>query len=70
MSKIDEQFVQDLVPRTQGITLSSESVRRSAGSLGAVMRTLDRLASGSLFDTEPAQFDRELARQAGSGRRD
>ena len=67
MSSTDADFIRDLVDRTQGVSLTPKSARRMAKMNASIARTLDALAGGSLFDTEPAQFDREL-RRLGGGR--
>ena len=65
MNRLDADFVLDLVARTQGIELQADSAGRSADSGNAITATLDAIAGGSLFDTEPAHFERELHRLRG-----
>lgn len=62
MSSIDADLIRDLVERTQGVRLTPKSAHRLARANASLGRTLDALGAGSLFDTEPAQFDRELRR--------
>ena len=64
MSTIDSVFIRDLVANTQGITLAGPASERLAAILGHALATLDALAGGGLFDTEPASFDRMLAEAA------
>jgi hypothetical protein len=64
MSTIDSVFIRHLVANTQGITLAGPASERLAAILGHALPTLDALAGGGLFDTEPASFDRMLAEAA------
>ena len=70
MKDIDADFIRDLVDRTQGVQLTPESAKRMAKANASIRRTLGALAGGSLFDTEPAQFDRELRRLREAGQAD
>jgi hypothetical protein len=66
MSTIDPDFIRHLVANTQGITLQDPASERLAAILGHALATLDALAGGGLFDTEPASFDRMLTDAADS----
>lgn len=66
MSTIDPDFIRHLVANTQGIALEGPASERLAAILGHAIPTLDALAGGGLFDTEPASFDRMLADAADS----
>ncbi|MBM3492217.1 MAG: hypothetical protein FJX68_17620 [Alphaproteobacteria bacterium] len=65
MKRLNAELVLDLVARTLGIELRAGSGGRAAGSGNAIEAALDAVAGHSLFDTEPAQFERELRRLRG-----
>ena len=67
MSSVDQRFIQQLVAITQGIALEDRAAGRLAGIIGHALPTLDELAGGGLFDTEPASFERALDAFAGDG---
>lgn len=66
MSTIDSIFIRQLVANTQGITLQDPASERLAAIISHALPTLDALAGGGLFDTEPASFDRMLVDAADS----
>lgn len=66
MSTIDSVFIQHLVANTQGITLQGPASERLAAIVSHALPTLDALAGGGLFDTEPASFERMLTDAADS----
>lgn len=65
MKRLDADFVLALVARTHDIKLQADSARRSADAGNAIAVALAAVAGGSLFDTEPAHFERELHRLRG-----
>lgn len=67
MADMTPEFVKTLVETTQNVTLEDAATARIAGSIGAAMATLDRIAGDSLFDTEPAGFARTLVEHRGEG---
>jgi hypothetical protein len=58
---MDSQKMRNLVMYWQGVELDDEAAERLAKLSASVGRTLNSLAGGSMFDTEPAHFDRALA---------
>ena len=69
MTDIEPEFVKVTVARTDLVTLSDASAKRVARMLQGTRRTLDGMASRSMFDTEPAQFVRTLETLAQESRR-
>jgi hypothetical protein len=67
MSEIDRDFIATIVRELQGITLDAAVAERIADVNASVVKTLDAVAGGSLFDTEPAHFDRMLSDLAEAG---
>ncbi len=64
---MDSQTVRDLVMYWQGVKLDDEAAVRLAELSSSVGKTLNAVASGSMFDTEPAHFDRALNKMAVRG---
>jgi hypothetical protein len=64
---MDSQMMRDLVMYWQGVTLDDEAAARLADLSNSVGKTLNAVAGGSMFDTEPAHFDRALNTMAGRG---
>lgn len=65
---MDSQTMRELVMYWQGVTIDDEAAERLAALSTSVGKTLNAVAGGSMFDTEPAHFDRALVTMA--GRRD
>lgn len=65
---MDSQKMRELVMYWQGVELDDEAAARLADLSTSVGKTLNAVAGGSMFDTEPAHFDRALVTMA--GRRD
>ena len=65
---MDSRKMRDLVLHRQGVALDEEAAKRLANLSMSVGKTLNAVAGGSMFDTEPAHFDRAL--NAMSGRDD
>ncbi len=62
---MDSQKMRDLVMYWQGVELDNEAAVRLANLSGSVGKTLNAVAGGSMFDTEPAHFDRALVAMSG-----
>ena len=67
MSEIDSAFIKRLVVATQNIELDDRAAAHLTKVSGRAFRTMGVGFGGSLFDTEPARFDRAMARLAGKG---
>ncbi len=63
--KLDARKLRDLVMYWQGVELDDEAAARLAKQSISVGETLNAVAGGSMFDTEPAHFDRELVAMSG-----
>ena len=50
--------------RAAGVPVSKADEERVGASVVASLKALDEAAGGSLFDTEPAHFERALLRSA------
>ncbi len=61
---MDSQTMRDLVMYWQGVTLDDEAASRLAALSTSVGKTLNAVAGGSMFDTEPAHYDRALIAMA------
>lgn len=57
---MDAQKMRDLVMYWQGVELDDEAAARLANQSISVGKALQRVAGGSMFDTEPAHYDRAL----------
>lgn len=57
---MDSQTMRNLVMYWQGVTLDDEAAARLADLSTSVGKTLNAVAGGSMFDTEPAHYDRAL----------
>lgn len=57
--------MRDLVMYWQGVELDDETALRLANQSVAVGKALRRVAGGSMFDTEPAHYDRALIAMSG-----
>lgn len=53
---MDTALMQTLVQAQHGIALEPAAAERLAGLQRSLARSFGAVASGSLFDTEPAQF--------------
>ena len=62
---MDSQTMRELVMYWQGVTIDDEAAERLAALSTSVGKTLNAVAGGSMFDTEPAHFDRALVAMAG-----
>lgn len=62
---MDSQKMRDLVMYWQGVELDDEAAVRLAKQSGSVGKTLYAVAGKSMFDTEPAHFDRALVAMSG-----
>lgn len=67
MSDIDIAFIKQLVAATQNVELDDRAATRLATVSDRAFRTMDLIAGGSLFETEPAKFEAAMARLAGDG---
>lgn len=65
MADIDPDDLARAIAAHHGAAIPEDSLARAAAMLAAVIETLDAVAGGSMFDTEPAQFERVLASLAG-----
>ena len=61
---MDDQKMRDLVLYWQGVELEDEAAKRLANLSVSVGKTMNAVAGGSMFDTEPAHFDRALVAMA------
>ena len=64
---LDSQKMRDLVLYWQGVELHGEAAARLAKQSSSVGKTLNAVAGKSMFDTEPAHFDRALVAMSGRG---
>ncbi len=64
---MDSETVRNLVMYWQEVELDDEAAARLADLSKSVGKTLNTVAGGSMFDTEPAHFDRELIVMAERG---
>jgi len=64
---LDASKMRDLVMYWQGVKLDDEAAARLAKQSGSVGKTLNAVAGKSMFDTEPAHFDRALVAMSGRG---
>ena len=62
---MDAPRMQALVRDWQGVDLEDAAAARLAGVSASVRAALDAVAGQSLFDTEPAHFERALRAMAG-----
>jgi hypothetical protein len=62
---VDDQKIRDLVMYWQKVELDDEAASRLANQSVAVGKALRRVAGGSMFDTEPAHYDRALIAMSG-----
>lgn len=53
--------------RAQGVAVSTADARRITRVADAIAAALAKAAGGSLFDTEPAHFDRDLIARGRAG---
>lgn len=65
---MDAQTMRELVRYWQDVELDDEAAARLAGLSVSVGKSLNAVAGGSMFDTEPAHYDRAL--RAMAARRD
>jgi hypothetical protein len=63
--KMNDEKMRELVMYWQDVTLDDEAAARLAKQSLAVGKALRRVAGGSMFDTEPAHFDRALIAMSG-----
>lgn len=69
MSKsVDEINVRLALARSSGVPISGADEMRIAASVKLSLDSLGKAAAGSLFDTEPAHFDRLLKEKSGKGK--
>jgi len=61
---MDARGMRELVENWQGVALDDAAAARLAGVSASVRGTLDAVAGHSLFDTEPAHFERSLRAMA------
>ena len=61
---MDAPRMQALVRDWQGVDLEDAAAARLAGVSASVRAALDAVAGQSLFDTEPAHFERALCAMA------
>jgi len=64
---MDAQRMRELVRYWQGVELDDDAAARLAGLSASLGRTLKAVAGGSMFDTEPAHYDRALRAMAVRG---
>lgn len=64
---MDSQTMHELARYWQGVELDDEAAARLAALSVSVGKTLNTVAGGSMFDTEPAHFDRALNAMSGRG---
>ncbi len=57
---MDSKHIQALVEEWQGVVLEDAAAERLAGISVSVRAALDTVAGNSMFDTEPAHFERVL----------
>lgn len=62
---MDSQKLRDLVMYWQGVELDDVAAERLAKQSISVGKTLHAVAGQSMFDTEPAHFDRALIAMSG-----
>jgi len=62
---VDGKTLRDLVMYWQEIELDEEAASRLANQSVAVGKALRNVAGGSMFDTEPAHYDRALIAMSG-----
>ena len=62
---MDGQKMRDLVAFWQGVELDDDAACRLSNQSVAAGKALRRVAGGSMFDTEPAQYDRALIAMSG-----
>ena len=62
---MDEQKMRDLVMYWQQVELDDEAAKRLANQSIGAGKALREVAGGSMFDTEPAHFDRALIGMSG-----
>ena len=69
MSKpVDEINVRLALARSSGVPISGADETRIAASVKLALDSLGKATAGSLFDTEPASFDRLLKEKSGKGK--
>ncbi len=61
---MNSERMQELVGAWQGVALEDAAAARLAALSAALRKTLDAVAGPSLFDTEPAHFERVLRAMA------
>lgn len=61
---MDAKQVKALAAEWHGVALEDAAAERLAAGSAAITATLEAVAGGSLFDTEPAHFDRALVAMA------
>lgn len=61
---MDARRVKELAAAREGVVLDDAAAERLSRTAAAIADTLGAVARESLFDTEPAHFDRALAAMA------
>jgi len=61
---MDAEKMRELVRYWQGVELDDAAAARLASLSVSLGRTLNAVAGGSMFDTEPAHYDRALRAMA------
>ena len=61
---MDARRMRELAEEWQGVVLDDAAATRLAGVSESLRATLDAVAGKSLFDTEPAHFERALTAMA------
>ena len=67
MAKLDKLFIRKIVHELHGNNLDDTTAERIADTIASIARTFETIGVQSLFDMEPAHFNRILAELADGG---
>ena len=60
MNAVGKDLIKKILAELQGINIDNSVAERIAATITSINKTFKPLSAQSFFDTEPAQFNREL----------
>ena len=60
MNVVGKDVIKNILAELQGIDIDNSAAERLAAAATSINKTFKPLGAQSFFDTEPAQFNREL----------
>ena len=60
MNVVGKDLIKKILDELQGINIDNSVAERIANTVTSINKTFKSLGAQSFFDTEPAQFNREL----------